>query len=148
MRMGGEWSPRCGCELDKDPQHRVASGSAAHAATGLAARLHQASTEVGALQGLRWTDLTGESGDKAQETIDKEVTKFAKALRYAVDQLHETAEEGAVFDGELAFRCADTPGYPVELAAEEAARIGMTVDPDWPERYEVLREDQRARSRG
>jgi alanyl-tRNA synthetase len=114
---------------------------------GLAARLGEATTEVAALQGRRWSDLTGESGDKAQETIGKEVAKFAKSLRYAVDQLHETAAEGAVFDGELAFRCADTLGYPPELAAEEAARIGMTVDPSWPERYEVLREEQRERSR-
>jgi len=115
---------------------------------GLAARLHEASGQVASLQGQRWADLTGESGDKARETLDKEVSKFAKALRYAVDQLHETADRGSVFDGDLAFRCADTLGYPAELAAEEAARIGMTLDPAWPDRYEQLREEQRERSRG
>jgi hypothetical protein len=52
------------------------------------------------------------------------------------------------FDGDLAHRAADALGYPAELAAEEAARIGMAVDPNWEERYEQLREEQRERSRG
>ncbi len=115
---------------------------------GLAAKVHAASSEVAEIQGARWGDLTGESGDAAREVIDKEVAKFAKALRNAVDHLHEDAEQGKTFDGDLAFHAADTLGYPAELAAEEAARIGMTIDPGWEERYDELREQQRARSRG
>jgi len=115
---------------------------------GLAEKVHAASAGVGEVQGQRWDDLTGESGEAAREVIDKEVAKFAKALRKAVKYLHEDAEEGKTFDGDLAFHAADALGYPVELAAEEAARIGMTIDPAWPERYEELREEQRARSRG
>jgi alanyl-tRNA synthetase len=114
---------------------------------GLAAKVGAASAEVGVIQGRRWSDLTGESGDAAQVTIDKEMGKFAKALRYAIDHLHEDADEGKTFDGEIAFKCADRLGYPAELAAEEADRIGMTVDPDWPVRYEELKEEARARSR-
>jgi alanyl-tRNA synthetase len=115
---------------------------------GLAAKVHAASAEVAEIQGERWSDLTGASGEAAREVIDKEVAKFAKALRNAVDHLHEDAEEGKTFDGDLAFHAADTLGYPAELAAEEAARIGMTIDPGWEERYDELREAQRARSRG
>jgi alanyl-tRNA synthetase len=115
---------------------------------GLADKVHAASAKVAEVQGQRWADLTGESGEAAREVIDKEVAKFAKALRKAVKALHEFAEEGMTFDGDLAHRAADALGYPAELAAEEAARIGMTVDPNWEERYEQLREEQRERSRG
>ena len=73
--------------------------------------------------------------------------EFAKTLRHGVEQLHHDAEAGATFDGDLAFRLADTLGYPAELSAEEAARLAMPVDPGWEERYEELREEQRARSR-
>ena len=114
---------------------------------GLATRLHEATGAVADIQGKRWTELASPTGAGAREVIDKEVSKFAKALRKAVDHLHEDAEGGATFDGAMAFNCADTLGYPAELAAEEAARIGMTVDPTWPEVYEQLREEQRERSR-
>ncbi len=116
--------------------------------TGLADKVHAASAKVSEIQGQRWSDLTGESGGAALEVIDKEVAKFAKALRKAVKALHEFAEEGLTFDGDLAHRAADALGYPAELAAEEAARIGMPVDPNWEARYEELREEQRQRSRG
>ena len=116
--------------------------------TGLADKLHAVATEVAEIQGARWSDLTGASGDAAREVVDKEVVKFAKTVRQGINHLHEQAEAGAVFDGDFAFQAADTLGYPAELSAEEAARVGMTIDPGWEERYEVLREEQRARSRG
>lgn len=50
-------------------------------------------------------------------------------------------------DDGLAASLADTHGYPAEVAAEEAARVGMTVHPDWAIRCEVLREQQGERSR-
>lgn len=113
----------------------------------LAAKMHDAAGAVADQQGRRWTELASPTGDAARETIDKEVSKFAKALRKAVDHLHEDAETGATFDGAMAFNCADTLGYPAELAAEEADRIGMIIDPDWPAEYDRLREEQRERSR-
>jgi alanyl-tRNA synthetase len=42
---------------------------------------------------------------------------------------------------------SDTFGYPVELSAEEAHRLGKAIDPDWRTRYDSRREAQRARSR-
>jgi alanyl-tRNA synthetase len=69
-------------------------------------------------------------------------------LRQGVDHLQSLAHEDTTFDGDLAFRFADSLGYPVELSAEEARRIGMAIDPGWPARYDLLREEQRARSRG
>ena len=113
---------------------------------GLADKLHAATTAVAEVQGRRWTDLTGESGEHAQDVIDKEIAKFAKALQHGLDVLHEDAEAGKVFDGDFAFHAADTLGYPAELALEEATRVGMTVDPGWQERYDELREEQRVRS--
>lgn len=115
---------------------------------GLADKLHAATTAVAEVQGRRWSDLTGESGEHAQDVIDKEIAKFAKALQHGLDVLHLDAEEGKVFDGDFAFHAADTLGYPAELALEEATRVGMAVDPGWQERYDELREEQRIRSRG
>ena len=115
---------------------------------GLGDKLHAATEGIAEVQGRRWSDLTGESGEHAREVIDKEVTKFAKALRHGLDELHRDADAGKVFDGDLAFHAADTLGYPAELALEEATRTGMTIDPAWQDRYDQLREEQRVRSRG
>jgi alanyl-tRNA synthetase len=115
---------------------------------GLAEKLHAATGAVAEVQGRRWEDLTGEAGEHSRDVIDKEIAKFAKALQHGLDVLHADATAGKVFDGDLAFHAADTLGYPAELALEEATRVGMTVDPGWQERYDELREEQRARSRG
>ena len=120
------------------------TGSDAEVAT----KVNQAANEVADVQGLRWDDLNGESGEHAREVIDREVAKFAKALRHGLDTLHREADNGATFDGDFAFKAADTLGYPAELALEEAERVGMTVDPGWRERYEELRREQQERSRG
>ena len=77
-----------------------------------------------------------------------EVAKFSKALRHGLDVLHREADSGATFDGDFAFKAADTLGYPAELALEEAERVGMTIDPGWQDRYEELRHEQQERSRG
>ena len=116
--------------------------------TEVAAKVNQAANEVADVQGLRWDDLNGESGEHAREVIDREVAKFAKALRHGLDTLHREADNGATFDGDFAFKAADTLGYPAELALEEAERVGMAVDPGWRERYEELRREQQERSRG
>ncbi|MET0326957.1 MAG: alanine--tRNA ligase-related protein [Ilumatobacteraceae bacterium] len=116
---------------------------------GLAQALITATDRVSDVMGRRWPDVgPGAGGDAARETIDKEARKFSKTLRKGVDQLQHFADLAAVFDGDLAFKLADTMGYPVELSAEEAGRIGMALAPDWEARYDALREEQRARSRG
>ncbi|MET0145791.1 MAG: alanine--tRNA ligase-related protein [Ilumatobacteraceae bacterium] len=116
---------------------------------GLAQSLIEATDRVSDVMGRRWPDVgPGAGGDVARETIDKEAMKFSKTLKKGVDHLQRLADESATFDGDLAFRLADTLGYPVELSAEEATRIGMVLDPGWQARYEARREEQRARSRG
>ena len=115
---------------------------------GLAPALITATERVSEVMGPRWPDVgPGAGGDVARETIDKEAQKFARTLRTGVDHLQALAESNATFDGDLAFHLADTLGYPVELSAEEATRLGMPLAPAWEERYEELREAQRARSR-
>jgi alanyl-tRNA synthetase len=98
--------------------------------------------------GRRWPDVRpGAGGDIAREVVDKEAARFAKTLRTGVEHMRELAGRSAVFDGDLAFQLADTFGYPVELSAEEAHRLGMAIDPDWRVRYDTRRDAQRARSR-
>jgi alanyl-tRNA synthetase len=115
---------------------------------GLDAELVAATERVSAVMGQRWADV-GDSpeGETARTTIEKEAAKFARTLEAGSDHLRELADHGTTFDGEVAFTLADTHGYPAELSAEEAERLGMTVDPDWSTRYDELREAQRARSR-
>jgi alanyl-tRNA synthetase len=108
----------------------------------------EVTAEVADVQGRRWGDLNGESGEHAREVIDREVAKFSKALRHGLDVLHREADSGATFDGDFAFKAADTLGYPAELALEEAERVGMTIDPAWQNRYDELRREQQERSRG
>ncbi len=116
---------------------------------GLRAALSAAAESVSQVMGARWPDIGDTpSGDAARGVIDAEAAKFAKSLRHAVKHLHELAAEGADFDGELAFRLADARGYPPELSVEEAERIGMRIDPGWPDELERLRAEQRERSRG
>ena len=115
---------------------------------GLARALIEATDRVSTVMGRRWPDVgRGECGDRAREVLDQEASRFVRVLRRGVDQLQSLADGETTFDGDLAFRFADTLGYPVELSAEEARRIGMAIDPGWPARYDALREEQRARSR-
>ncbi|WP_040491540.1 alanine--tRNA ligase-related protein [Ilumatobacter nonamiensis] len=114
----------------------------------LADVLIECTQRVSSVMGQRWPDVApGEGGAAARETIEKETRKFSRTLRRGVDHLTQEAEQGTVFDGDLAFTLADTLGYPVELSAEEATRIGMSIVPGWEKRYLELREEQRARSR-
>jgi len=115
----------------------------------LAALLATATANVSDVMGARWPDVgASETGDQAREIIGKEAEKFSKTLRRGVENLHEVATESGTFDGDLAFRLADERGFPVELSLEEANRMGLSIAPDWNARYEELREQQRARSRG
>ena len=115
---------------------------------GLGAALGKATTNVSEAQGERWPDVGDtETGDQARETITKEADKFAKTLARGVENLHEVAAETNLFDGDLAFRLADERGFPAELSLEEANRMGLRIAPDWEDRFEELREQQRARSR-
>jgi len=115
----------------------------------LAEVLVTATDNVSEVMGRRWTDVgPGEGGAAARATVEAEARKFARTLRNGAERLQQDADAGAVFDGDLAFLLADTLGYPMELSAEEAERIGMPVADGWKERYDELREAQRARSRG
>lgn len=116
---------------------------------GLLAAYAAAAEAVSQVVGRRWPDVGGSpDGDAARAVLNKEAGRFAKTLKSGVEHLHDLAEHGTTFDGDLAFNFADTLGYPAELAAEEASRVGMAVDPGWEARFEELREEQRARSRG
>jgi alanyl-tRNA synthetase len=116
---------------------------------GLLDAVLDATGRVGVVMGRRWPDVgPGPTGDAALAVIGDEAKKFARTLRHGVDELRRRAEHGTAFDGELAFHLADTLGYPAELSAEEAERIGMAVDPGWHQDFDALREEQRARSRG
>ncbi|MGI9052882.1 MAG: alanine--tRNA ligase-related protein [Ilumatobacteraceae bacterium] len=116
---------------------------------GLAVALATATANVSDVMGGRWPDIgASETGEQAREIIGKEAEKFSKTLRRGVENLHDVATESGTFDGDLAFRLADERGFPVELSLEEANRMGLTIAPDWNARYEELREQQRARSRG
>ena len=112
---------------------------------GLAASVTAAADGVAQVMGRRWTDVGGgDSGDTARSVVEHEAGAFARTLGNGTALLHRWAGTGDELDGDMAFRLADEHGYPAELAAEEAARLGMAVHPDWAVRYDVLREQQLA----
>jgi alanyl-tRNA synthetase len=115
--------------------------------TGVAAAVAAAAVDLRTAMNRRWTDLGGADGDAAIATIEGEAGRFARTLRKGSDQLHRLATSNASFDGQVAFTLADTFGYPAELSAEEARRLGMTLNPSWAHEYDTLREAQRERSR-
>lgn len=107
----------------------------------LAASLTAAADGVAGVMGDRWTDIgAGPTGDAARAVVEKEAGTFARTLGKGNQLLHGRAEAGDEFDGDLAFALAGTHGYPAEVAAEEAERLGMPVHPDWAVRYDVLRD--------
>ena len=115
----------------------------------LAGTLTDAAHQVSLVLRRRWPDVgPGQRGDPAMATVEEEVGRFARTLRRGVERLQHDADGDRTFDGDLAFLLADTLGYPVELSAEEARRIGMPLADGWQERYAELREQQRRRSRG
>jgi alanyl-tRNA synthetase len=115
----------------------------------LAPRLVAATGAVSSIMGRRWPDVgPGAGGDQARETVEREAHAFSRTLRRGVDRLAQRAADAATFDGDLAFHLADTMGYPVELSVEDATRLGMAFEDRWEDRYEALRAEQRARSRG
>ncbi|HEY3144299.1 MAG TPA: alanine--tRNA ligase-related protein [Acidimicrobiales bacterium] len=115
---------------------------------GLAAGITAATEGVSRVMATRWPDVgSTPEGDEARATIDQEAGRFARTLLEGTAQLHDRADQGSSFDGDLAFLLADTHGYPAELSVEEALRMGMAIEPGWEARFEELREAQRARSR-
>ena len=117
---------------------------------GLAEALITATDRVSDVMGRRWPDVgPGAGGDAARETIDKEAEKFAKTLRKGVDQLQHLADESPRSSTATWRSCWPTRwATPSSSRPRRPAGIGMTLGPDWEERYEALREEQRARSRG
>ncbi|MEO1055935.1 MAG: alanine--tRNA ligase-related protein [Actinomycetota bacterium] len=114
----------------------------------LAETIAAAGERVLAVISGRWHDLDpDQAGTAALAVVTREANKFSNTLRRGVEHLRRDAANGKAFDGDLAFTLADTLGYPAELSAEEAARIGMDIDTTWPRRYRELRADQQARSR-
>ena len=93
---------------------------------GLAAALIEATAGVSEVMGLRWPDI----GPARPATGPRDDQQGGRQVRQdagqGVENLHEVADETSVFDGDLAFRLADALGFPAELSAEEAQRIGLT----------------------
>jgi alanyl-tRNA synthetase len=115
---------------------------------GLGDSIVNAAARIQNVMSRRWPDITGASGEQAIATVEAEAGRFASTLRKGVEHLQQQADQASEFDGALAFKLADTMGYPVELSAEEAQRIGMVMTPNWRDDYEARREEQRVRSRG
>ena len=105
-----------------------------------------------------------------RSVLEREETLFRRMLARGVRELPRLAsterprggpadarapastERGApvnteLLTGQAIFKLFDTYGFPPELSVEEARATGVAVDPRWRERYHVLMDEQKERSR-
>lgn len=86
--------------------------------------------------------------ERRSEVIDvlqKEERAFRRTLAAGIAAVG--AFQGRTMTGRDVFLLSDTNGFPKELSVEEAARVGVDVDPGWEADFEAALEAQRARSR-
>lgn len=81
-----------------------------------------------------------------EATLAREEALFRRTLSRGVREFGRlTTAAGLTGDG--VFTLFDTYGFPPELSVEEARRTGVAVDGAWRERFAVLMEEQKQRSK-
>jgi alanyl-tRNA synthetase len=83
--------------------------------------------------------------DEIVGTLLKEEKTFRNTLSAGLKALR--GFQGRTLTGGDLFLLSDTHGFPVELSLEEAAHLGLAVDPDWASDYAAALDAQRERSR-
>ncbi|HIM65412.1 MAG TPA: alanine--tRNA ligase [Acidimicrobiia bacterium] len=86
--------------------------------------------------------------DFVRDVLDREERRFRETLRTGLAILDESLgrlDEGAVLDGDVAFKLHDTYGFPLELTEEITAERGVSVDLDGF-RTAMAEQQDRARS--
>ncbi len=81
------------------------------------------------------------------ETLRLEEERFRRTLSRGLgllDEATDTLGDGAVLDGEVAFKLYDTYGFPLDLTQDALKSRGITVDTD---RFNAAMERQRAEAR-
>ncbi len=92
--------------------------------------LHRLVPTVGRLMAGAYVELTPEALTTATAEIRREEERFAETLVQGLGVLEEGLEElaGRTIPGTLAFRLADTYGFPIDLLLDTARERGYTVD--------------------
>jgi alanyl-tRNA synthetase len=85
-----------------------------------------------------------ESRDKVIEVLVKEEKIFRQTLRKGLHEFQKLAKEE--LDGDVLFKLYDTYGFPVELVLEEAFKQDIPVADAAQKRFDMLMDEQRARS--
>lgn len=81
------------------------------------------------------------------ETLGKEEVMFRQTLERGLREFEKLTSSAQSLTGELAFKLFDTFGFPPELSAEEAGRLGVAIDQDWQADFGAKMAEQKERSR-
>jgi alanyl-tRNA synthetase len=81
-----------------------------------------------------------------EATLAREEALFRRTLSRGVREFGRLTTEAGL-TGDAVFTLFDTFGFPPELSVEEARRTGVAVDGAWRDRFAVLMEEQKQRSK-
>lgn len=81
------------------------------------------------------------------EVLNQEELNFRQTLTRGLKEFTKLNVESHILTGERLFRLYDTYGFPKELSLEEAKRLNMPIADDAEDKFEILMDEQRQRSR-
>ncbi|MDP4038513.1 MAG: alanine--tRNA ligase [bacterium] len=79
--------------------------------------------------------------------LDKEEMNFRKTLVKGLREFEKISRDNKTLTGEIVFKLYDTYGFPKELSIEEAKRLDMGIAPDLDDKFELMMNEQKQRSR-
>lgn len=79
--------------------------------------------------------------------LSKEENNFRKTLSRGLLEFAKVTQKNKSLTGELTFKLYDTYGFPKELSIEEAKRVGMIISQDMDDKFGIMMNQQKERSR-
>lgn len=79
--------------------------------------------------------------------LSKEENNFRKTLSRGLLEFAKVTQKNKSLTGELTFKLYDTYGFPKELSIEEAKRVGMIISQDMDDKFDIMMNQQKERSR-
>jgi alanyl-tRNA synthetase len=88
-----------------------------------------------------------ENKEAVQQALEREEKVFRQTLRNGIKEFKKMTNNGSSLTAEHLFKLYDTYGFPTELSLEEAYSNGIEVEENINQKFELLMEEQRNRSR-
>ncbi len=88
-----------------------------------------------------------ENKETVLQALEREEKVFRQTLRNGIKEFKKMTNNGSSLTAEHLFKLYDTYGFPTELSLEEAYSNGVEVEENINQKFELLMEEQRNRSR-